>query len=136
MSVWELTVGLICLSIMLTPQALVSHPIPDNEFERLLEMSNYDIDFSNLEHQFKDLTKLVKIAGTEISLVNLIDFTQWSVAAHGFPVSQVDRSDSICQYTIMGEQPFEVNDFSEDERFHENPFRPMDPNSGIIGEFL
>lgn len=109
---------------MPTPQAQVSHPIPENEFERLLEMSNYDIDFSNLELQFKDLTKLAaKIAGTEISLVNLIDsFTQWSVAAHGFPVTQVDRTDSICQYTIMGEQPFEVNDLREDERFHQSPF--------------
>ena len=102
-------------------QALDYPPVPDNEFERLLEMSNYDIDFSHLENQFKDLTKLAaKIAGTEISLVNLIDsFSQWSVAAHGFPKGQMDREDSICQYTIMDEHPLEIKDLSQDPRFHE-----------------
>jgi len=117
-------ISLICLSIMLAPQALVYPPIPENEFERLLDLSNYDLDYNNLEDQFKDLTKLAAtIAGTEISLVNLIDsYTQWSVAAHGFPTVQMERENSVCQYTIMGDDPFEISDLSEDQRFNEKSF--------------
>jgi signal transduction histidine kinase len=109
---------------MLAPQALVYPPIPANEFERLLDLSKYDIDYSNLQAQFKDLTKLAAtFAGTDISLVNLIDsYTQWSVAAHGFPTIQLEREDSVCQYTIMGDEPFEVSDLSEDQRFNEKFF--------------
>lgn len=114
---------------MLSTQALVSPPIPDDEFDRLLELSDFDFDYSNLEVHFKDLTKLAaKVAGTEISLVNLIDsFTQWSVAGYGFPPVQMDREESVCQYTIMGKSPYEVKDLSEDERFKQKIFVKEEP---------
>jgi signal transduction histidine kinase len=96
-------------------------PIPDHEFNRLLQLLDYDTDSSSLESNLKDLTKLAaKVAGTSISLVNLIDsYTQWSVAAEGLSIVQMPREDSVCQYTIMGDQPFEVKNLKEDERFME-----------------
>lgn len=105
-------------------------PIPENEFERLIELSEFDFDYTDLDKQFKDLTKLAaKVAGTEISLINLIDsFTQWSVSAHGFPISQTPREDSVCQYTIMEKDHFEVKDLSKDERFLDKFFVKDDPN--------
>ena len=53
-------------------------PIPVNEMERILNLYEFDIDYSNLQSTFKDLTQLAaKISGTDISLVNLIDtYTQ------------------------------------------------------------
>lgn len=77
-------------------------PIPDREFDRLLQLLDYDMDSSGLESSLKDLTKLAaKVAGTSISLVNLIDsYTQWSVAAEGLSIVQMPREDSVCQYTI------------------------------------
>jgi len=94
-------------------------PIPDNEMQRLLSLSELDLDYSNLEENFKDLTLLAaKVAGTEISLINLIDsFTQWTVANHGLQVDQMPREESVCQYTIMNTGHFEVQDLSVDERF-------------------
>lgn len=94
-------------------------PIPDNELQRLLSLSELDLDYSNLEDSFKDLTLLAaKVAGTEISLINLIDsFTQWTVANHGLQVDQMPREESVCQYTIMNAGHFEVPDLSLDERF-------------------
>ncbi|WP_194973081.1 GAF domain-containing sensor histidine kinase [Aquiflexum lacus] len=114
---------------MLTTQTLVSPHVPKNEFERLVELSNYDLDYSSLEGHFKDLTKLAaKIAGTEISLINLIDsFTQWSVAGYGFPAVQMDREETVCQYTILGDSPFEVRDLSDDVRFKEKTFVKEEP---------
>lgn len=109
---------------MLSTQALESPPIPMNEFGRLVELSNYDLDYSNLESHFQDLTKLAaKIAGTEISLINLIDsFSQWSVAGYGFPPGQMEREDSVCQYTILGDSPYEVMDLSDDKRFSQKSY--------------
>ncbi|GAB2607624.1 GAF domain-containing sensor histidine kinase [Belliella aquatica] len=108
----------------------LQNPIPENEFERLLQLSDFDFDYTDLDKQFKDLTKLAaKVAGTEISLINLIDsFTQWSVSAHGFPTMQIPREDSVCQYTIMGNEDFEIKDLSKDERFLDKFFVKDDPN--------
>lgn len=99
-------------------------PIPFNEMERVLNLSEFDIDYSNLENNFKDLTKLAAmVAGTNISLVNLIDsFTQWSVSSFGLDIEQMPREDSVCQYTILQSDQFEVQDLSEDDRFKEKEY--------------
>ncbi|WP_114750146.1 GAF domain-containing sensor histidine kinase [Pleomorphovibrio marinus] len=108
----------------------MERPIPEDEFNRLLQLANYDLDNSELEGNLKDLTKLAaKVAGTTISLVNLIDsYTQWSVATEGLPVTQVPREDSVCQYTIMGNHPMEIKDLSKDERFMEKFYVTDNPN--------
>jgi K+-sensing histidine kinase KdpD len=99
-------------------------PIPANEQERLNSLISFDIDYLNLHDTFKDLARLAaKIAGTEISLINLIDsFTQWSVSNHGIEMEQMPRTDSVCQYTITKDSYFEVPDLSQDPRFREKPF--------------
>ncbi|RZK80984.1 MAG: sensor histidine kinase [Pedobacter sp.] len=98
-----------------------SPPIPQNEMERLLELSDLDIDYTDLNENFKDLTMLAaKIAGTEISLVNLIDaYTQWTISNHGIDLQQMDRTDSVCQYTLMEDDHFEVADLARDGRFND-----------------
>ncbi len=106
-------------------------PIPANEFERLLALIELDLDYSEMESNFRDLTKLAaKVAGTSISLVNLIDsFTQWSISSFGLDVKQVAREDTICQYTIMEEstQGLEVEDLSMDLRFKDKYYVTDDP---------
>lgn len=108
----------------------MSIPIPSNEFDRVIRLSEYDLDYTDLESQFKDLAKLAaKVAGTEISLVNLIDsFSQWSVSTHGLPTMQMPREDAVCSYTIMGEEAFEVKDLTKDERFNNKFYVKDDPN--------
>ena len=107
-------------------------PIPSNEMDRLLALSEYDLDFLDLHKSFADLTKLAaKVAGTSISLINLIDsFTQWSVSTYGFEIQQMPREESVCQYTIMEENTdgFEVKDLSQDDRFKNRPFVTNDPH--------
>ncbi|MCC5938246.1 MAG: GAF domain-containing sensor histidine kinase [Lunatimonas sp.] len=105
-------------------------PIPKNEFQRLVQLAGYDLDQSDLEKHLKDLTRLAaKVAGADISLVNLIDtYTQWSVATEGIPVMQMPREDSVCQYTILGDEPFEVKDLRGDERFKEKFYVTDDPS--------
>jgi len=94
-------------------------PMPLDEMERIMALSDFDLDYSDLSNNFKDLTKLAaKVAGTDISLINLIDsYTQWSVSSHGINLTQMPREDSVCQYTILQPEEFEVPDLSADERF-------------------
>lgn len=108
----------------------IIHPVPANEIQRLISLSELDLDYSGLSEMFKDLTRLAaKVSGTEISLVNLIDsYTQWTVGSHGINVAQMTREESACQYTIMEEDHFEVPDLSADLRFSDN-FYVKDPIS-------
>ncbi len=96
-------------------------PIPNNESERILELSSLDLDYSILEDKFKDLTKLAaKLTGKPIALINLIDsYTQWTVSNHGFPIRSMDRDQSVCQYTVAGDEEFfEVKSLIDDPRFN------------------
>ena len=104
-------------------------PIPKNEMERLIGLSEFDLDYSNLEDNFKDLTKLAaKVAGTDISLINLLDsYTQWTISSHGLEITQMPRDESVCQYTIMNDGGFEVQDLSKDERFKDRFYVQDDP---------
>ncbi len=94
-------------------------PIPSNEMERVLALTQLDIDYTELQETLKDLTKLAaKVAGTSISLINLIDsLTQWTVSNYGLDLEQMDRDQSVCQYTIVKQDSFEVKDLTADERF-------------------
>ena len=105
-------------------------PMPENELERLISLTEFDLDYSNLQDNFKDLTKLAaKVAGTEISMVNLIDtYTQWSISSHGLRVDQMPREDTVCQYTIMETEQFEVRDLLADPRFKDKLYVKSEPN--------
>jgi signal transduction histidine kinase len=102
----------------------LSSPFPVNELERLSALSDLDLDYSSLAEEFKDLTDLAaKVAGTQISLINLIDsYTQWTVASHGLEIKQMPREESVCQYTIMQPGQFEVSNLSLDQRFAHQPY--------------
>ncbi|SKB39920.1 GAF domain-containing sensor histidine kinase [Daejeonella lutea] len=95
------------------------NPIPANELQRILDLSDFNLDYSNFNDQFNDLAKLAaSVAGTEISLVNLIDsYTQWTISSHGLDVDQMPREESVCQYTISKDKHFEIVNLNEDERF-------------------
>jgi hypothetical protein len=94
-------------------------PTPSNEQDRLNSLTELDIDYLDLHDKFKDLARLAaKIAGTEISMINLIDsFTQWTVSNYGLTLEQMPKDESVCQYTITKDSYFEVPDLSADERF-------------------
>lgn len=97
--------------------------------ERLLSLSEFDLDYTEHKDSFKDLAKLAaKVAGTEISLVNLIDsYTQWSISGYGLQIEQMPREDSVCQYTIINGEYFEVGDLQNDERFKDKFYVTDEP---------
>ncbi|MCF0069946.1 GAF domain-containing sensor histidine kinase [Dyadobacter sp. CY261] len=104
-------------------------PVPANEMERLMGLSELDIDYAEHQINFQELAKLAaKVTGTKISLVNLIDsLTQWTISNYGLDIDQMLREDSVCQYTIMETDHFEVGDLSTDERFKDKFYVTGDP---------
>lgn len=105
-------------------------PIPKQEIQRLLSLAELDVDYTAFNESFKHLSQLfAKIAGAEISLINLIDTsTQWSISNFGIDADQMPREDSVCQYTIMGDDYFEIDNLSADDRFKDK-FYVSDPYS-------
>ncbi|TLV04068.1 GAF domain-containing sensor histidine kinase [Dyadobacter luticola] len=98
--------------------------------ERLMSLAEFDVDFSDHQETFQELAKLAaKVTGTRISLVNLIDsLTQWTISNYGMDLDQMAREESVCQYTIMSNDSFEVTDLSADDRFKDKGYVTGDPN--------
>ena len=65
----------------------MQQPISVSEDERIWALTEFDIYYSYSSVLLKDLVDLAaKIAGTKISLINLINTsTQWTVANFGLP---------------------------------------------------
>jgi signal transduction histidine kinase len=105
-------------------------PVSVNERERLVELASFDLDYSDLDESLKDLTKLAaKVAGTDISHLSLVDsFTNWAFACHGFAGGPSPKEDSLCQYTILEDDYFEVPDMLQDERFRDQSYVTGDPH--------
>ncbi len=105
-------------------------PVPEKEMERIINLAEFNLDFSGFENDFEDLAALAaKIAGTPIALINLIDsYTQWTISNYGLNIDQMPREDSVCQYTIMNSGHFEVKDLTGDDRFKNKSYVKVHPN--------
>lgn len=99
------------------------NPKPENEIERLKALEAYLIMDSLPEKEYDSITQLASyICGTPIALVSLIDERrQWSKSSVGLGVAEITRDLSFCQYAIMGEDVYEVNNALENELFAKNP---------------
>lgn len=104
-------------------------PIQQDERQRVLSLTELDLDYSELKSYLSDLTGLAsRISGAGISLVNLIDsYTQWTVSSEGLDIDQMDRNDSVCRITIQQTDDFEVEDLTRDYRFSDKFYVTGDP---------
>jgi PAS domain S-box-containing protein len=109
---------------------MTKFPVPENEDQRLEALRGYQILDSLSEEEYDRITKLASlICGAPISLISLIDKErQWFKSTSGLEADETPRDLAFCQYTIMGNDLFEVSDATKDERFKENPFVTDDPN--------
>lgn len=105
-------------------------PIPENEAERQQKLEEYNILDTLPEDEFDSLVELAAmLTGSPISLMNLLSYDRlWTKAAHGMDISSTPRSESVCQYTILNEGNFEIENLAEDNRFLHMPYVKNDPN--------
>ncbi len=105
------------------------------EYQRIKKLSELDLDYRNLQEEFQSLVELAAhIAGTNISLINLIDnHSQWTVSSYNFELFEIDREESICQYTIQSENAMEVQHLDKDTRFKYKPYVKEDGFKYYLG---
>ncbi|MBE9462378.1 PAS domain S-box protein [Dyadobacter subterraneus] len=105
-------------------------PIPHNENERLKALKNYQILDTYSEKEFDRLTELASvICDTPISLVSLIDEKrQWFKSKKGLDIPETSRDLAFCQYSIMENVIFEIEDATSDERFKDNALVTGNPH--------
>jgi len=105
--------------------------IPENEEQRLEELYRFEILDTAYEREFDEIVELAsQICGVPISLISLIEKNrQWLKARVGLSVSETSREVSFCAHAIASDSDlFEVEDATQDERFHDNPLVTSDPN--------
>ena len=112
-------------------------PIPVNEKARLAALQAYQILDTAAENEFDAITRVASyIAGTKIALISLIDTDrQWFKSDFGLGASETPRDISFCQYSIMNDEVFEVNDASTHDTFKDNPLVTGDPNIRFYAGF-
>lgn len=100
-----------------------SLPVPANEKERLVALKSYQVLDTAPEEKFDSLTQIAAyICDSSIALISLIDMNrQWFKSKLGLDDEETPRSDSFCQYAIMQDEIFEIEDALLDPRFKNNP---------------
>ncbi len=94
------------------------------EFERVLKLSEYDIDYTSDNPLLTDLSKLAAyVTDKPISQINLVGpNTQWILSSFGIDLNQIARNESICQYTILESDSFEASDLDQDKQFKDREY--------------
>ncbi|KAA9325535.1 GAF domain-containing protein [Hymenobacter busanensis] len=101
------------------------------EEERLEALRAYQILDTAPDEDFDALTRLAAyICGTPISLVSLIDTSrQWFKANFGLDgISETPREYSFCQYAMVADGVYEVDDVESNPMFRNNPLVTGNPN--------
>jgi len=102
-----------------------------NEAERLQALRNYQILDTPPEEAFDDLVRLAAyICGTPVSLMSLIDADrQWFKARTGdMDITETKRDIAFCQYAMLSDDVFEVQDAQKNPLFQNNPLVTSDPS--------
>lgn len=102
----------------------------NEESKRLQNLHHYRILDSLAEEEFDRITELASIiCEVPISLISLLDKDrQWFKSKIGLDIEQTDRNYAFCNYAILTEETFEVEDATQDSRFKNNPLVTGNPN--------
>lgn len=112
-----------------TVAMIPASPLP-NETERIAELLRHNLLDTPNEPEFDEIVQLAALlCDAEIALVSLVDDRrQWFKAKVGLEATETHRDLAFCAHAIQGDDLFEVEDASEDERFHDNPLVTDNPN--------
>ncbi len=94
-----------------------------NEAERLQTLKNFKILDTPPEDNLDDIVLLAtKICGFPIGFISLTDENrQWLKSKIGIIENEFPRSNTFCDYAIVEEKTFIVENAMEDDRFKNNP---------------
>lgn len=101
-----------------------------DEKARIAKLHEYQVLNNDVEPTFERLTNLVKtFFGLPIVAITFMDEEiQYLKSAHGLKVCTTTRGVAVCNYTVLSDEVFVVEDLSVDERFINNSLVTTDPN--------
>ncbi|MFC5512118.1 EAL domain-containing protein [Massilia jejuensis] len=94
------------------------------ESQRLRCLNELQVLDTAAEAEFDSLAQIASlVCEVPIALISLVAADrQWFKANIGLPdVAETDRSSAFCAHTILGDDLLEIEDASDDSRFHDNP---------------
>jgi len=105
------------------------YPIGENEAARFAAVERTRLVDSAAEADFDDLARLAaEVLGASIALITLLTpDRQWFKSHIGLNMTETPRSWAFCNYTVLQDGVFQVEDLSKDERFAANPAVRDDP---------
>lgn len=107
-----------------------AYPVAADEAERIAKLREYQVLNTNDDPAFARLTELVKLF-FDVPMVTISfmdEDTQYLKSAHGFGETYLtSREVAICNYTLMSDEVFVVEDLSQDARFRHNPLVSGEP---------
>ncbi len=105
-------------------------PVPENDEERVKALRRYVPEGTSPQHDeaIENLARLAsEFCDVPIVFVNLIDENaMFQQACFGHKGQTTNRTDSFCQFTIMQDDIFEVQDTHTDSLFRNNPYVTSD----------
>jgi len=111
---------------------MIAAPIPEADVERVAALRSLGLLETGAEDRFDRITRIATAAlRVPIAFVSLIDTDQQVFkSCVGMPGEAGARSDALCGYTILSDEPMVVEDARVDERFADNPYVVGEP--GIV----
>jgi excisionase family DNA binding protein len=109
--------------------SVLTYPTPANEAERLQAVTRAQLDNSVQQNEFDEIVAMAAdVLKTPIGLITLLTAEQqWFKARYGLDVQDTPRDLAFCNYTILQQSVFVVEDASADERFSSNPLVTGEP---------
>lgn len=117
------------MRIVAAESAGLVYPIDENETARLAAVVRSRMVDSDPEADFDDLARVAaEVLGASIALITLLTpDRQWFKSHIGLDMEETPRSWAFCNYTVLQNGVFQVEDLSKDERFAANPAVRDDP---------
>ena len=98
--------------------------LPHNEEMRVVELASYNLQNTDTDQDFNDLSALVaQFFKCPIALITVLDSNrQWFKGKTGTTETGNSRELSFCGYTLLQNEVMVVEDATNDDRFFDNPF--------------
>jgi len=109
----------------------IYYPVAANDAERISKLREYQVLNTQDEPAFDRLTELVKVFFDmpKVTITFMDEETQYFKSPIGFDEHvSTPREVALCNYTVLADEVFVVDDLSQDERFVDNPLIVYSPN--------